>query len=166
MRWVRTIPAQPDDPPETIGGKAHGPVVLVRPETSPGDMRGLAAAGGVVTVLGGPACHAAVVARALGKPAVVGAADLTIDAAAGTVTAGNRIVGDGTMITIDGTIGEIVLGRPRTVTADVDQHQERFLRWADNVSGDHSERSGPQRLRDVLDAPPVRRLGLNCGTPL
>ena len=51
---------------------AAGPVILVRPETSPLDMHGLAAAAGVVTARGGPASHAAVVARAMGKPAVVG----------------------------------------------------------------------------------------------
>ena len=95
---------------------SDGPVVLVRPETSPLDMRGLAAACGVVTARGGPASHAAIVARAMGKPAVVGAAGLTIDATDGSVRAGGRTVCDGAVITIDGTTGEIVLGRPRTVT--------------------------------------------------
>lgn len=128
---------------------ADGPVILVRPETSPLDLRGLAAAGGVVTARGGPASHAAVVARAMGKPAVVGAAGLTIDATDGFVTAGGRTIRDGTVITIDGTTGEIVLGRPRTVTGDVDRHRDRFLEWADDASGDHSDRSGIQRLRDA-----------------
>ncbi|MDN5918892.1 MAG: pyruvate, phosphate dikinase [Pseudonocardia sp.] len=129
-----------------------GPVVLVRPETSPLDMRGLAAAGGVVTARGGPASHAAVVARAMGKPAVVGAGGLTVDATDGSVTAAGRTVADGTVITIDGTGGEIVLGRPRTVTGDVDRHRDRLLSWADDASGDHSERSGTQRLRDAHTA--------------
>jgi pyruvate,orthophosphate dikinase len=83
----------------------------------------------------------------MGKPAVVGAAGLTIDATAGSVTAGGRTVAAGTVITIDGTTGEIVLGRPRTVAGDVDGHLDRLLEWADDVSGDHSERSAVQRLR-------------------
>ena len=64
---------------------ADGPVILVRPETSPHDMRGLAAAAGIVTARGGPASHAAVVARAMGKPAVVGIADLIVDVAGASV---------------------------------------------------------------------------------
>lgn len=125
---------------------ATGPVVLVRPETSPHDMRGLAAAAGIVTALGGPACHAAVVARALGRPAVVGATHLTVDATAATVSAGDRTIDDGTVITIDGTTGQIVLGHARTVTDEVDEHQRRLLDWADDASGDRSARPGPQRL--------------------
>lgn len=126
-----------------------GPVVLVRPETSPHDMRGLAVAAGVVTGRGGPACHAAVVARALGRPAVVGASQLSIDPVAGTMTAADRTIGDGTTITIDGTTGHIVLGEPRTITATADRHYDRLLAWADDVSEDFSERPGPQRLRDA-----------------
>jgi pyruvate, orthophosphate dikinase len=90
-----------------------GPVILVRPETSPLDMHGLAAAAGVVTARGGPASHAAVVARSMGKPAVVGVTGLTIEA--------------GTLVTIDGTGGEVVLGSPPVVTADDDPHLRRFL---------------------------------------
>jgi len=91
----------------------EGPVILVRQETSPLDMHGLAAAAGVVTARGGPASHAAVVARSMGKPAVVGVRDLTIE--------------EGTLVTIDGTGGEVVLGRPPVVTAADDPHLRRFL---------------------------------------
>ncbi|OLT16050.1 hypothetical protein BJF79_18485 [Actinomadura sp. CNU-125] len=95
---------------------ADGPVVLVRPYTSPLDMHGLAAAAGVVTAVGGTTSHAAVVARSLGRPAVVGASDLGLP--------------DGALITIDGTSGEIVAGRARTV-ATSDPHLDRLLGWAD-----------------------------------
>ncbi|GIH81392.1 pyruvate, phosphate dikinase [Planobispora longispora] len=114
---------------------ADGPVILVRPQTSPLDMHGLAAAAGVVTALGGPASHAAVVARAMGKPAVVGAAGLVVDVAAATVRAGGRTVPEGTFLTIDGTGGEIVVGSPRVVTAPADVHLHRLLEWADEVTG-------------------------------
>jgi pyruvate,orthophosphate dikinase len=107
-----------------------GPVILVRPFTSPLDMHGLAAATGVVTVRGGPASHAAVVARSMGKPAVVEASGLTVDAAGGCVRAGDRVLPAGTLITIDGTGGEVVLGDPGTATGEAGTHLERLLGWA------------------------------------
>ena len=99
---------------------AHGPVILVRPETSPLDLPGLAAAAGVVTARGGPASHAAIVARSMGKPAVVGVADLIVDN--GQMTVGGHAVDDGVLITIDGTGGAVVLGAAATVAAD-DPHR-------------------------------------------
>ncbi|GAA0844411.1 hypothetical protein GCM10009525_61100 [Streptosporangium amethystogenes subsp. fukuiense] len=125
---------------------ADGPVILVRPETSPHDMRGLAVAAGIVTARGGPASHAAVVARAMGKPAVVGIGDLTVDVAGASVRAGGRTLGEGTLVTIDGTGGEVALGSPRTVTTTADVHLRRLLEWADDVSGDRSERDEARRL--------------------
>ncbi|MEU6265871.1 pyruvate, phosphate dikinase [Saccharopolyspora shandongensis] len=122
------------------------PVILVRPETSPNDMHGLAAAIGIVTARGGPASHAAVVARAMGKPAVVGIADLTVDVDTGSVTAGGRTVRNGTLVTIDGTSGEVALGSPRVVANAADDHLHRLLEWADAISGDHSERDESERL--------------------
>ncbi|MGK5684159.1 PEP/pyruvate-binding domain-containing protein [Actinoplanes sp. URMC 104] len=110
-----------------------GPVILVRPVTSPLDLPGLAAAAGVLTSRGGLASHAAVVARALGKPAVVDAAgldDLT----------------EGTLLTIDGSSGAVALGNPGTVLPVADPHLHRLLTWADDVSGDRSPRSAPARL--------------------
>src|SRR5262245_4575151 len=79
---------------------AHGPVILVRPETSPLDLPGLAAAAGVVTARGGPASHAAIVARSLGRPAVVGVPGLVVGE--GWIRADARTVDDGTLVTIDG----------------------------------------------------------------
>ncbi|MGC0318331.1 pyruvate, phosphate dikinase [Kitasatospora acidiphila] len=114
---------------------AQGPVVLVRPETSPLDMHGLAAAVGIVTSRGGPTSHAAVVARSLGKPAVVGAAGLTVDAAAGALRVAGRTLPEGTLIALDGTSGEVVVGRPRVVDAGTDPRLHRLLAWADEVAG-------------------------------
>ena len=123
---------------------ADGPVILVRPQTSALDLHGLAAAAGVVTARGGPASHAAVVARAMGRPAVVGAADLSV--AVASVRAGGQTVPEGTLIAIDGTGGEVVLGRPRIVTAAAGPHLDRLLEWADEVSGGSSGRSEAERL--------------------
>jgi pyruvate,orthophosphate dikinase len=125
---------------------AEGPVILVRPETSPLDMHGLAAAAGVVTARGGPASHAAIVARAMGKPAVVGVTDLTVDVADASVRAGGHTIPEGTLITIDGTGGEVVIGSPRIVTAASDPHLHRLLEWADEVSGGTSDRPEAERL--------------------
>jgi pyruvate,orthophosphate dikinase len=128
---------------------AGGPVILVRPTTSPLDIHGLAAADGIVTSRGGPTSHAAVVARAMGKPAVVDATALTVDTVARSVRAGERVLDEGTTITLDGTSGEIVIGDPGTVTATTDRHLDRLLTWADAISGDRSRRSDEQRLSDA-----------------
>ncbi|SEG96750.1 pyruvate, orthophosphate dikinase [Nonomuraea solani] len=111
---------------------AGGPVILARPETSPLDLHGLAAAAGVVTARGGPASHAAVVARAMGKPAVVGASGLTVDAVAGHVRAGGRTLPEGAIVTIDGTSGEVVAGDVPTLTDAPDPHLSRLLGWAED----------------------------------
>ncbi|BEL07090.1 hypothetical protein Q0Z83_052810 [Actinoplanes sichuanensis] len=109
---------------------AAGPVILVRPHTSPLDMHGLAAAAGIVTTIGGPTSHAAVVARSMGRPAVVGAAALTVDPDAGCVHTPAGSFPEGTVITIDGTGGEVVAGDPGSVTGDADPHLDRLLSWA------------------------------------
>jgi pyruvate, orthophosphate dikinase len=111
---------------------SDGPVILVRPETSPSDLHGFAAATGIVTNRGGLASHAAVVARSMGRPAVVGAADLR--------------PAEGTLITIDGTSGEVAPGNPGLTPAVADPHLHRLLSWADDISGDRSPRPGEQRL--------------------
>ncbi|MEU4423266.1 PEP-utilizing enzyme, partial [Actinoplanes sp. NPDC024001] len=77
-----------------------------------------------------PASHAAVVARSLGRPAVVGAAALTVDEAAGCVRAGDRVVPEGTLVTIDGSGGEVVLGDPGSTAGAEDPHLNRLLEWA------------------------------------
>lgn len=105
---------------------ATGPVVLIRPHTSPMDIRGLAAADGIVTVQGGPASHAAVVARSMGKPAVV-QAGLSIETAG--VRVGERSFDEGTVVTIDGASGDIVLGEAPVTTANADAHLRRLLEW-------------------------------------
>ncbi|MFE9663925.1 pyruvate, phosphate dikinase [Streptomyces sp. NPDC005955] len=135
---------------------AGGPVVLLRPETSPLDMHGLAAATGVVTARGGPTSHAAVVARAMGKPAVVGATGLSVDAVDGCVRAGGRTLPEGTLIAVDGTGGEVVVGEPRIVAASTDPHLHRLLAWADDVAGgadgDRDERERLAAAQAVLRA--------------
>ncbi|BAL89338.1 putative pyruvate phosphate dikinase [Actinoplanes missouriensis 431] len=133
---------------------AAGPVILVRPYTSPADMHGLAAAAGVVTARGGPASHAAVVARSMGKPAVVGATALTVDEAGASVRVGGRTLAEGELVTIDGTGGEVVAGRAPVAAATTDASLHRLLAWADEVSG---RTGGTDRER--LEAARERVLG-------
>ncbi|ODV08283.1 MAG: phosphate kinase [Pseudonocardia sp. SCN 73-27] len=89
---------------------AEGHVVLVRPETSPEDVHGMAVSVGILTSTGGLVSHAAVVARGWGIPAVVGAHELVVGAADVRTPAGEVLFGAGDTITIDGTTGEVWLG--------------------------------------------------------
>lgn len=102
-------------------------VVLVRQETSPADVRGMAASIGLVTAVGGLVSHAAVVARSWGMPAVVGASDLVVDDA-GVAGPGGRVA-DGEVVTVDGDAGRLLRGaHPR---AGAEPEQLEVLRsWA------------------------------------
>ena len=85
-------------------------VLLVRAETSPEDLAGMVAAVGILTSRGGMTSHAAVVARGMGKPCVVGAESIQVDAHARTLRAGGRTLKEGAAVSIDGTTGEVILG--------------------------------------------------------
>ncbi len=111
-------------------------VVLVRPTTSPQDLRGILAARAIVTARGGATSHAAVVSRALDKPCVVGCEDIEVRLEERAFVAGGRRVSEGTTISVDGATGEIILGElPRRVpTRNLDALNE-LLDWADDRSG-------------------------------
>ena len=110
------------------------PVVLARPETKPDDVHGMLAAEGVVTSRGGRTSHAALVARQFGKPAVVGAADLEIDLQDRSMTVGARLVHEGEWLSVDGTSGEVFLGKLETRVPDIDDPWlTKLLGWADDV---------------------------------
>jgi pyruvate,orthophosphate dikinase len=112
---------------------AGRPVILVRPETSPEDVHGMSVAEGILTARGGLVSHAAVVARSWGKPAVVGCAELVIDAT-GVTLAGHPIA-EGDTVTIDGATGAVHLEAVgRTATA-VPEAVDALLAIADAVRG-------------------------------
>jgi pyruvate, orthophosphate dikinase len=96
-----------------------GDVVLARSVTSPADLHGMIAARGIVTATGGSTSHAAVVARALGTACVVGAGAMAVDAAARTVTIGDRVLREGDDVSLDGASGELFAGRITTATPAV-----------------------------------------------
>ena len=126
------------------GGKA--PVLLVREETSPEDIVGMHAAVGILTSRGGMTSHAAVVARGLGKPCIVGAGELTVDEEAGEVRVAGKSFGEGDALSIDGTTGEVIAGSLATRESQVLRHMlhggdappaaesfEAILAWADDA---------------------------------
>ena len=108
-----------------------GPVILVRDETSPEDIRGMDAAKGIVTARGGMTSHAAVVARGMGRPCVSGAGELTIDAELGEMRARGRVWRAGEVITIDGSKGEVLAGAIAMVEPELSGDFSRLMIWAD-----------------------------------
>jgi pyruvate, orthophosphate dikinase len=108
-------------------------VILVRRETNPDDLHGMIAARGILTSHGGKTSHAAVVARGMGKPAVVGAEALKIDAARREFTVDGTKVREGDVVSIDGTTGRVVLGEVALVEPKLSGQFETLLSWADQA---------------------------------
>ncbi|MEM1983375.1 MAG: pyruvate, phosphate dikinase [Sulfolobales archaeon] len=108
-------------------------VILVRVETKPDDVHGFYAAVGILTSRGGMTSHAAVVARAIGKSAVVGAESISINYDLKEFRVGDVIVKEGDWITIDGTSGEVYVGRIPTVEPELINEVNILLSWADEV---------------------------------
>ncbi len=108
--------------------------ILVRRETSPEDIRGMHSAAGVLTERGGITSHAAVIARGLGLPCVVGATGIVIDSRHRTVKAPDgRVFRQGDIITIDGTSGDALAGAVKMLEPALDDAFHALLGWADRV---------------------------------
>jgi pyruvate,orthophosphate dikinase len=110
-------------------------VILVRNETSPEDVHGMMVSKGILTARGGLVSHAAVVARGWGTPAVVGAESVKI--AGRQFTAGDVVVGEGDVISLDGSTGEVVLGEVTLSAAEPPAEFHTILRWADQIRKGH-----------------------------
>ena len=108
-------------------------VILVRPFTDAEDVAGFHAAQGILTSEGGKASHAALVARGMGRPAVVGAEDVVIDLEARTVRANGTELHEGDVIAIDGSLGRVTADDVPLIEATVDENFEQVLGWADEV---------------------------------
>jgi len=121
------------DAPEALAQSKKGiPVILVRPETSPDDIQGIAAASGVLTQRGGLTSHAAIVTRAMGRPCVCGAEGITIDLAAKQFTVGSHVIKEGDEITVDGTTGNVYSGLLPVEDASLSHELEEFMSWANS----------------------------------
>ncbi len=108
-------------------------VILVREETTPEDIHGMIAAKGVLTSRGGMTSHAAVVARGMGKPAVVGCEQIKIDPSSTSFSSGRNTVKKNDIITIDGTTGNVLLGVVPTVEPKLGSSAQQLLGWADEI---------------------------------
>jgi pyruvate,orthophosphate dikinase len=107
--------------------------ILARIETSSDDIVGIQAAAGVITVRGGMTSHAAVVARGMGRSAVVGVSTLQVDYAQKELRTHEHVVRSGEILTIDGTSGEVLLGAVPLRAAHLADNPDytQLLRWAD-----------------------------------
>ena len=134
---------------EELAKKGDKDIILVRIETSPEDIRGMNAAKGILTARGGMTSHAALVARQMGKVCVAGCGALEIDYTAQKMKVGNNTIKKGDYISIDGTLGEVILGKIPTTPSETLQvlidktlkpedsqtHQiyAEIMSWADEI---------------------------------
>ncbi len=119
------------DPMEAvIASQKNGGVILVRPETDPDDVPGIAASSGVLTSRGGLTSHAAIVTRAMGKPCICGATDINIDLLRERFEVDGQIVMKGDVITIDGNTGMVYRGALPLTDVELTPELNEFLDWA------------------------------------
>ncbi|WP_068110179.1 putative PEP-binding protein [Tropicimonas marinistellae] len=110
------------------------PCILVRRETTPEDIRGMHAAQAIITERGGTTSHAAVIARGLGLPCIVGASGLTISTRNRTIrTRSGRVFHEGDIVTVDGTTGEALAGAVPMLEPALDRSFRTLMGWADEV---------------------------------
>ena len=113
-------------------GREKKPVIMVRAETKPDDVHGMLASRGILTSRGGRTSHAALVARQFGKPAVVGASAIEVDAERRSFSVGGRVFREGDRVSIDGTTGEVFAGEIATRVPEFeDPYLMKLLGWAD-----------------------------------
>ena len=115
-------------------GEAGEKVILVRIETCPDDIHGMAVAQGVLTLRGGATSHAAVVAKGMGKPCVSGCEDIKIDLDNETLTAADGTVyRKDDIISLDGGKGLVMAGAVKLVEAQIDDNWNKFFSWVDEI---------------------------------
>ena len=135
----------------------QAPVILVRKETTPDDIHGMDAAKGILTAVGGKSSHAAVVARGMGRPCIVGAGSISIDEKGAKFTAkvGDKTitVKEGDFISINGTTAEVYLGAAKTQEPSTKSgFLAEFMGWADEFRGSFGVRANADIPRDAKAA--------------
>ena len=113
--------------------KIREKTILIREETSPEDLKGMALAQGIVTVKGGATSHGAVVARGMGKCCVTGCSEIKIDEINETMTIGNRVLKEGDFISVNGHTGEIFLGKIPLKESSFSDELKEFVSWASEI---------------------------------
>ena len=130
-------------------------VILVRRETSPEDVGGMAVAQGVLTATGGKTSHAAVVARGWGKCCIVGCEGLNIDYAAKQMSSNGHVVRQGEWITLDGNDGSVFEGQVQLTVPEMPKSYQTMMKWADQT-----RRLGVRANADTAqDARKAREMG-------
>ena len=115
-------------------GEAGEKVILVRIETCPDDIHGMAVSQGVLTLRGGATSHAAVVAKGMGKPCVSGCEDMKIDLANETLTGfDGKVYHKDDIISLDGGKGIVMEGAVKLVDAQIDDNWNKFFSWVDQI---------------------------------
>jgi pyruvate,orthophosphate dikinase len=142
---------------DAVALSAKGPVILVRKETTPDDIHGMDVSKGILTAVGGLTSHAAVVARGMGRPCVVGASSVAVDEARKQATIlfeGHKtVLKEGDWISLDGTLGEVYLGQCKTNEPDPKSHYfAKFMEWADEFRGNFGVRANADIPRDANQA--------------
>jgi pyruvate,orthophosphate dikinase len=142
---------------DAVSMAEKGPVILIRKETTPDDIHGMDASKGILTAVGGKSSHAAVVARGMGVPCVVGCGAIAIDerAKSATVRAGDKTIPikEGDWVSINGTTGEVYLGQ--AATREPDPHSPvfaKFMAMADKFRGRFGVRANADIPRDAKAA--------------
>jgi len=135
----------------------HGPVILIRKETTPDDIHGMEVAKGVLTAVGGKSSHAAVVARGMGLPCVVGAGAIHIEERVKRFTVNvdgkSIVVKEGDWISFDGTTADVYLGHAKTYQPDPKSGVfAKFMSWADEFRGTFGVRANADIPRDAKAA--------------
>ena len=130
-------------------------VILVRTETSPEDIGGMNAAQGILTARGGMTSHAAVVARGMGKCCVAGCTGLHIDEKEKTISLGSHLIREGDFITLNGSSGEVILGKVPLVQPELKGDFDTIMKWADEFRD--------LGIRANADTPADARMALKFG---
>ncbi len=141
--WVKGLPASPGAATGQIvffaddAAKWHADgkkIVMVRIETSPEDLAGMAVAEGILTARGGMTSHAAVVARGMGTPCVSGSTDIVIDYKAKTMsTKSGVVIKEGDWVSLDGAKGQIIEGKIPTVQVEMTGNFGKLMTWVDEI---------------------------------
>ncbi|OGO25020.1 MAG: pyruvate, phosphate dikinase, partial [Chloroflexi bacterium RBG_16_52_11] len=134
------------DTAERMAKDSGQDVIMVRPFTKPDDVHGMLAAKGILTSEGGATSHAAVVARQFGVPCVVGAAVIRIDLDKREMASNGVVVKEGEWISVDGTSGEVFLGKIPTSAPSLEEQTDllTLLTWADDICATSGIRKAPQ----------------------
>jgi pyruvate,orthophosphate dikinase len=130
-------------------------VILVRPETSPEDIGGMDAAQGILTARGGMTSHAAVVARGMGKPCVAGCTAVNIEEKKKSFWVGSTTVKEGDVITLNGSMGQVVVGEVPLVAPDMSGDFNTIMKWTDEIR--------ELGIRANADTPTDARMALKFG---